>query len=102
MYTTEQLKKDYKKGRWAWPGGYEIVFITSDGQLLCFNCVRKEARNIKEAMIDRQKGHNYRTGWEIDGTTIIEETFDSHEEAEKFGCSIEYCCNCNKPLNLND
>jgi hypothetical protein len=50
------------RAKFAWPGGYELVFITSDGECLCADCARKEYRNIAYA-----NRHGLRDGWRIDG-----------------------------------
>jgi len=102
MYTTKQLRTDFKKGPYAWPGGYEFVWITTDGSLLCNSCLVAEKRNVLESMRDRQSGHDFHTGWEIDGFAIIQETFDSFEEAESLSLSIDFCVHCNRALNLNN
>lgn len=42
-------------------GGYEIVGITSDGGLLCCDCMRKEFKNICWSII-----HNVSNGWKVE------------------------------------
>lgn len=35
-----------RRERYAWPGGYELALIMSDGALLCADCVRENFCNI--------------------------------------------------------
>jgi hypothetical protein len=48
-------------GPYAWPGGYPLYFITSDGAVLSFEAVKSERRNILEALRDNAK----RSGWHV-------------------------------------
>lgn len=64
------LVKRVARDRYAWPGGYELFAITSDGGTLCNDCCRKEFRNIAHSTIG-----NYRDGWQceaIDATCNID------------------------------
>lgn len=40
------FKATLRNGRFAWPGGYPVYLIYSDGAALCFDCAAKETRNI--------------------------------------------------------
>lgn len=44
--TPAQFKATLRAGAYAWPGGYQLYLLTSDGGALCFKCARKEARYI--------------------------------------------------------
>lgn len=46
--------------KYAWPGGYALFGICSDGGLLCCGCMRAEYRQIAYA-----RGHNLRDGWAV-------------------------------------
>jgi len=48
--TTRELKQTLRAGPFAWPGGYPIFFITSDGAALSFEAVRAEFKPIVHAM----------------------------------------------------
>jgi len=50
----------YRNGPYAWPGGYPLFFITSDGGALSFAAVRQERRQILEAIRDHS-----RDGWRV-------------------------------------
>ena len=54
-----------RNGPYAWPGGYPMYFITSDGAALSFAAARAERRNIIEAIAD-----NSRNGWRVVALTI--------------------------------
>ena len=43
---TAQLKATLRAGEFAWPGGYPLYFINSDGAVLSFDSVRAELRQI--------------------------------------------------------
>lgn len=45
--TLLEIKRHLRRGRFVWPGGYPLFFITRDGGTLCFDCVRKEWRNVR-------------------------------------------------------
>jgi len=36
---THQLKACLRAGEYAWPGGYQLFFYTSDGGILCYEAV---------------------------------------------------------------
>lgn len=58
--TTSERLLALARQRWAWPGGYEIFFITDDGGTLCAPCV---AGSWLELIQDANPGD----GWYIDG-----------------------------------
>lgn len=65
--TTREVKQSLRAGRYAWPGGYEKVYVTYDGGILCDPCVRQEWAQICYAL-----RHNLRDGWQIEGVDLIE------------------------------
>jgi hypothetical protein len=59
--SVSDYRKAVRSGAYAWPGGYPLFFVTSDGAALCWNCgAKKERRNVLEAI--RDKSGN---GWRI-------------------------------------
>ena len=46
--------------KFAFPGGYEIYGITSDGGILCCDCMRREYRQIAYA-----RKFNVNDGWQV-------------------------------------
>lgn len=77
-----ELRATLRAGEYAWPGGYQMAFITSDGALLCFDCARKELYQIIWSIRNRCDD-----GWRIVGCDIVED----YE-------SDEYCTHCAKQL----
>ena len=44
--TAKDLKQALRNGPYAWPGGYPLYFITSDGAALSFKAVRENFRCV--------------------------------------------------------
>ena len=60
------FRKAVRNGPYAWPGGYPLYFVTSDGAALSFKAAKAERRIILEALRDNDK----RCGWHICGVDI--------------------------------
>jgi hypothetical protein len=61
--TAQELKVYFRKGKampYAWPGGYPLFYLCSDGGVLCPSCVTKE-----RAQIFRSTHEHSRDGWAI-------------------------------------
>jgi hypothetical protein len=62
---THELRATLRAGPWAWPGGYPMYFIASDGAALSFEAVRENyaqcARSLREHSND---------GWRIEACDI--------------------------------
>ena len=69
------------KSPYAWPGGYPLFFICSDGAPLCFNCAKKEGARITDAIRT-----NSRCGWKVIGVDV------NWEDA------MLYCDHCSKRI----
>lgn len=82
-----ELAATLRAGEYAWPGGYQMAFITSDGGLLCFECVRAEYSNVIWS-IKNKVGD----GWRVIACDILYEAPDGPE----------YCSHCNKILLEED
>ena len=73
--TTAELRATIRGGPYAWPGGYPLYFITSDGGALSFETVRDELRNVLEAI------HNQADdGWRVVACAINHEDSDLHDD----------------------
>jgi hypothetical protein len=59
--TLLKIKQQLRAGKYAWPGGYPLYFITSDGAALSFKAVHREWRNIVSAHLRSDT----RCGWHI-------------------------------------
>ena len=42
-------------GPWAWPGGYPLFFVTSDGAALSYESAKDNAHLVKRAILERDK-----------------------------------------------
>lgn len=80
--TARELAASLRAGPYAWPGGYAIVYIVDDGELLCPPCVRNEYVSCVDAI--RQRSNN---GWRVIATATAE-TFEDGE------C----CAHCGMPI----
>lgn len=49
-----------KQGPYAWPGGYPLYFITSDGAALSFDYAKENAKLICDAIRERDS-----SGWRV-------------------------------------
>lgn len=69
--TVKELDDALENGAYAWPGGYPIYFITSDGDALSFKTVKEERDIIAEAIDDDDNSGGWRVvaadiNWEDD------------------------------------
>ena len=67
--------------KYAWPGGYSVLAIMSDGDVLCPDCVRENLRIIAESTAG-----DFRDGWAFAAA-------DVHWEGPS-----EFCAHCGKEL----
>ncbi|MDX3966144.1 MAG: hypothetical protein QHD01_06030 [Bradyrhizobium sp.] len=58
--TIADFRAAYRKGRFAWPGGYPLFFVTADGAAISFKGARRERRNILEAIRDNDSRSGFR------------------------------------------
>jgi hypothetical protein len=63
--STIELRATLRAGAYAWPGGYPLYFITSDGCALSFETVRAEYAQCSRAIRERS-----RDGWRIVGCEV--------------------------------
>lgn len=68
--------------QYAWPGGYELFGICSDGGILCCNCMRREYRLIAYA-----RKHKIDDQWRVVAIDCAA-NYDS----------LVYCEQCNKTI----
>jgi len=68
---TLQLRATLRAGAYAWPGGYPMFFITSDGEALSFDTVRAEYAQVSRAIRDKSND-----GWRVVACEI------NYEDAE--------------------
>jgi hypothetical protein len=70
--------KNAVRQKYAWPGGYPLSAITSDGAALCMECVRENWGLVAKSTI-----YSWRDGWCVSDVDIIWE-------------GGHYCDNCGK------
>ena len=63
--TIHDFRRAMRNGAYAWPGGYPLYFVTSDGAALSFDAAKQNRRYILQAIAHR----NDRT-WRIVGVDI--------------------------------
>ena len=59
--------------KWAWPGGYPMLYVFADGGCICPDCVNREIAEIDSAMRSKwgNKPHSSGCGgWAIAGHDI--------------------------------
>lgn len=64
----KQLRENFYKGKakaFAWPGGYPLQYICTDGGVLCPKCV-----TANRAQIIRSTGEKQRDGWALEGVEV--------------------------------
>ena len=84
-----RLKEAVRTG-YAWPGGYELVYVTTDGALLCGACVRS---NWLEVLCGTKRRDG--SGWGIAAITM--EAVSPECTREMAGEDyISYCDHCSK------
>lgn len=70
-FTKTDFETALANGAWAWPGGYPLYFITSDGESLSFDAAKANARLISEAIEDKSS-----CGWRVVGIDVNWENSD--------------------------
>ena len=69
-YTISDFRRDIRQP-YAWPGGYPMFFLTSDGEALSFAAAKSQRRNVLEAIAG-----GYRDGWRVVGVDVNWEDAD--------------------------
>ena len=83
---TQQVKEALRSGKYAWPGGYPMYFITSDGEALSFDAVISNWYQVCYAM-----RNDLNDGWRVIAIDINYEDPDLYcaDTNEKIECA--YC-----------
>ena len=57
--TTAEIRRNFShrirrviRDKYAWPGGYPMYLVMSDGEPLCMTCARREYHRLARAMRD--------------------------------------------------
>lgn len=56
------FRKAVRNGPYAWPGGYPLFFVTSDGAVLSFSSARYNRRHVLQSIAS-----NANDGWRVVG-----------------------------------
>ena len=56
--TVSDFRRAVRNGPYAWPGGYPLFWVMSDGAALSFDCAKTERRAMLEAI-----RHKLNDGW---------------------------------------
>jgi hypothetical protein len=62
---TDEPKSTFSFVKYAWPGGYPLFLVTSDGGCLCAKCVDEERGLIHQAALEKLHG-----GWRPLGVDV--------------------------------
>ena len=63
--------KELIRQPYAWPGGYPLYAITSDGGVLCHKCCKSEFRSIVDSIHTDSSD-----GWKVEAVTVNWEDTD--------------------------
>lgn len=77
----EEVKQAIREP-YAWPGGYEKVFLATDGEALCMTCAHE---NFKE-IVYAHKYDDFHGGW------LMSAVFINWEDTDL------YCSHCNERI----
>ncbi len=72
------FRKAFRQGPYAWPGGYPMYFVLSDGEALSFKSAKLARRHILEALADYRTNRREHSGWRPIGLAINWEDSDLH------------------------
>lgn len=91
---TREIKQAIRT-KFAWPGGYQLFGITSDGGTLCCDCMRQEYHQIAYAV-----RHGLSDGWRVTAidSSVNLESEEWVKENPEDGV-ITLCDHCNAILN---
>ena len=70
--TLLEIKQALRNGPYAWPGGYPMYFVTSDGEAFSFEGARECWRDIVRVHLNNLRS----SGWHIAGVDINYENPD--------------------------
>lgn len=72
MFALSDIKRNLRNGKYAWPGGYPMYFVASDGMPLSFESVKENFNQICRAHISGDT----RSEWYLAGVEINWEDSD--------------------------
>jgi len=69
--TLKDIKAALRNGKYAWPGGYPLYFVCTDGAVLSFEAVRAEWRQVVASVLAYRGGS---TDWHV---TMVETNWEN-------------------------
>ena len=63
--SVSDFRNAMRHGPYAWPGGYPVYFLTSDGGALSFQAAKQERRLIIDSI-----ANGYNDGWQVIGMDV--------------------------------
>jgi hypothetical protein len=84
--SVSDLKSCLRAGKYSWPGGYEVSFLTKNGGNICWNCAYQNFKWIIFSVANQ-----INDGWLIDCIMIT-----VNNEGD------DCCDHCHSPINLSD
>ena len=83
--SVKNLKMSLRAGKYAWPGGYEVFFLTYDGEVMCYDCVLSNFGLVAASV--KAEDHS---DWRVLGMSTTEYEDDG---------DVCECCHCGRDLN---
>jgi hypothetical protein len=74
-----------RREKYAWPGGYPLALVLTDGALLCPACVAAEFSQVSYA-----HRHRINDGWRPAGLAVL---YDAQDDG-----ASETCAHCYEPF----
>lgn len=81
--SVQDFRRAVRMGPYAWPGGYDIFAITSDGGTLCADCMARERRVIVDAIARKDD-----SGWRVLAVDCTANT-DSGVDCDNCGRTVQ-------------
>ena len=90
------LVKNAIRNKYAWPGGYALFGVTSDGSQLCVDCMKDNFTSILWSI-----KNSCDDGWKISGIDCSVNLESEEYLRDTLGDSLtlDLCAHCNKILN---
>ena len=91
--TAEQAARTVARDRFAWPGGYALGVITTDGGWICGACVAEELEQILESTRDGADD-----GWAVEAA-FYADADDAGGYDDDGGPEPVLCDHCGRPIS---
>lgn len=85
-YTVADFNLQLTAGAFAWPGGYPLYFVTSDGAALSFAAALDNRALIVGAIADAETYRHENSGWRVIGCDV------------NWNDAALYCCDTGKRI----